>query len=278
MGGRIGHGVAVVCLVAGLAGTAAHAQEARKVGEVARIALGEEDEVEVVQRRQGELLGRVAWRPLPIIRDSSLFLYDLVRLHDDLVVHTRYAVGDTRGAVYFRRGPDLSAGSYEIQADTATALSDFQLVLRLGSMVVQRESGRFVAFMLGKRAVVPGSTVLFTVTEENTAGRVYLREGSLSIPECGITVRDARDVAWEWDLRRDECPRLLPLTRPLRRSLRREVRFATHTVWRGQRFFFFRPKGYLPLLGGAGVGILIWALTRDGPGSADGSVVVTIPD
>lgn len=256
-------------------GSVAAARAQQPVGNVERIAVERGVLVGATSLDEGEI-NRPAGRQA-IITQDPLFTRDIVRLYKDIAVHMRFSEGSNRSQVFIRPGATSAAGAYEIREDAIDPLSSFQVILRLGTMVVERESGRFVAFLLGKRVEVPGSTVLFNVSEADSVGLVYLRRGHIRFPECDIDER-GEDLAWDWDLSRQPCPTPKVMGRPQIRRWQRDLRYATETVWRRPVPFYRRPEFLIPV-GAAVVGVAVVLLTGgDANGETSGSVIIPLPD
>ncbi len=199
-------------------------------------------------------------------KGGSLFFQDIVRLYQDIVVRVEFP-----GAEISLRSDSLTKeGAYEIEEDAIDPLTGPQLVLKLGTAVLVHQTRRLgekfcKIKMFGKR-ICSGSTVLFEVTDSTGVGRIYLRKGSIEIPECPNFSFSGKDLIWNWDLRVSECPFAPPLfTKAERKRLRKKVKHDSKTVWKSNNLLW-KPE-FLLAAGGlitAGVCLITKSCNVDG--------------
>lgn len=254
--------------------TAVDAQQ--RVGEIRRM-YEDERAVESTERATVSSRGTVYFAS----RGDALYLRDLLNLEGGLLLGLYIDGFESRGRYSF--AADLGAiddvvtdtlgeeGLYEIGPDPRR-LRGLEFFLRSGQLFFQQLAGGVSVRAGGTIAYVDGTEVL-VVGADSTAGLLYMKEGQVRFPDYpDVRVGDGQ----LWRLRQGERPQQLLLGVSTLEAWRQLADY--HRTQLSPKPFWQKPAFLAStaavLIGG---GVLLFS-GDDGPGTASGTVTVTLPN
>ena len=240
-----------------------------KIGEVKRIVEGRAKQVKLTPHA---VITRPSAQPInPVQEGQELHEEYTLKLQDQLWMELKI---DRRDLDLNGHAILAEAGSYTIDALEPDKPLSFRL--RQGRMSIRLRRGRLGVFLKNRLLSIFGTEVFLQADTTLDMYRIYLKKGHIMVEDSNQVFFDVngQELAWRWQ--GNQPP--VAISGEVFNRWKQQMKYDARTVWRKP---FFK-RGWVQLgvvsLVGAAILCALQCGGGNGPSTAQGEVIITIPD
>lgn len=239
----------------------------RKIGEVKRIVEGRAKQVS--STNDADIIFPSGQKTNGVTEGQELREEYTLELQDELWMELKIDHGELNGHAIL-----AEAGSYLINALEPDNSLSFRL--RQGRMSIRLRRGQLGVFLKDRLLSIFGTEVFLQADTTLDMYRIYLKKGHIMVEDSNQVFFDVtgKDMAWRWQ--GNEPP--VAISGEVFNRWKQRMKFDSRTVWR--KPFFQRGWVRLGVVSLVGAAILcaVQCGGGNGPGTAQGEVIITIPN
>ena len=238
-----------------------------KVGDIKRIVEGRAKQV--TSTRNAEITIPPAQKIHRVTEGQELYEGYTLELQDELWMELKIDHRGLKGHAILSE-----AGSYAIDTLKPDKLLSFRL--RQGRMSIRLRRGELGVFLKDRLLSIFGTEVFLQADTTLDLYHLYLKKGHIMVRDSNQVFFDVngKDMAWRWQ--GNEPP--VAISGAVLHRWKQQMKYDSRTVWRKP---FFK-QGWVKLgvvsLVGATILCALQCGGGKGPGTAQGEVIITIPD